>query len=265
MYTYHGQMIAGAVDLVPDLAALDAVERLLWNDEGIDAPARAAAPALAAPSIVGVVSDGVGMPLAPCVAHVRRCQHAAVRIALCLRVPSRLVPLFRGAGQVAVVPDDVEIAAPNHVLVLGLEGEQVLFERVVPAILVRQCLEPVAGVDRIRPDQHGVREFDGQHACLGAGVVKAGQAVVDVHGLALREDSDARVPLFLANAPVSVLVHSIQAGVRRHLVHLGLGQHDHVRVFRVQVPHEPLVVGALERRNVPDRDARASWRTRVDR
>ena len=265
MCTYHGQVIACAVDLVPDLAALDAVERLLRNDEGIDAPARAAASALAAPSIVGIVSDGVWMPLSPSVAHVRRRQHPAVGVTLCLGVPCCLVPLFRGARQVAVVPDDVEIAAPNHVLVLGLEGEQVLFEGIVPAILVRQRLEPVAGIDRIRAHHHGVREFDGQHACVGAGVVKAGQAVVDMHGLALREDSDARVPLFLANAPVPVLVHRIQAGVRRHLVHLGLGQHYHVGVFRVQVPHEPLVVGALERRNVPDRDARASWRTRVDR
>lgn len=156
-------MVARAIDGVPNFAGMDALECGRRCNERVDAPACAARPAVAAPPVVGIVAHRIGVQDAPSVLHLIGCKHAAVSVALGLGVPRGLIPLLRGPGQVPVVPDDVEVATPHHVA--RCVGLQVLFQRIVPAHLVVEGFEVVAGIHRVRPDEDRVGKLGGDQPC----------------------------------------------------------------------------------------------------
>ena len=86
-------------------------------NERVYSPACAAASALATPAIVCVVADSVGMAFTPCITHVIRRQNPSMRVAFGLRIPSSFIPLLLCACQVAIIPNDIQISAPNDLFV----------------------------------------------------------------------------------------------------------------------------------------------------
>lgn len=75
---------------------------------------------------------------------------------------------------------------------------------------------------------------------------------MNVERLDFGQNGNARVPFFFADAPVLVRVERVQPRVRRPCIHLGLTQDEHVGVLGLEVAHEALGIGRLERRNVPN-------------